>query len=401
MHLSSLIAKRYLLAKKSHNVINIISLISGIGIAVGTSALILVMSVYNGFEEIVKNVYKATEADFIIHPAAGKCFSPQCEAIEAVRRSEFTDGLFEVVCEKMFLTYGNSQSIVTVKGVDTTYRHSSISRDIVEGEFLLYEGEIPSAVVGRGIARKLHISPHFVEPLKLYLPSRSRKISLINPMASLNTRKLFVTGIVSIEQNMDNELIIIPIAEARNLTEYIDEVSYLELFIKEGTDARAAEKKIKPILGNDFILKNRYQQNETVYKMMKYEKAAIYFILLFIIIIISCNVFGSLTMLIIEKKDDIETLRSLGARESLLKRIFIQEGWMITLYGIVVGTGTGIILTLIQQFFGIVRLPGNYLVPYYPVSLQIQDVILTVLSVALIGFVIACIPSFRTFGKKS
>ncbi len=401
MQLSSLIAKRYLLARKSHNVINVISLISGAGIAVGTCALIIVMSVYNGFEEIVKDVYQATEADFIIYPASGKCFSPQCAPIDSIRESEFTDGLFEVVSEKMFLTYGHSQSIVTVKGVDTTYRNSSISRGIIDGKFLLYEGEIPSAVAGRGIARKLNISPHFVEPLNLYLPSRSRKISLVNPMASLNTCKLFVTGIVSIEQRTDNELIITPIAEARKLTEYTDEVSCLELFIKEGADLQAAEKKFRTILEDDFSLKNRYQQNETVYKMMKYEKAAIYFILLFIIIIISCNVFGSLTMLIIEKNDDIETLRSLGARESLLKRIFIQEGWMITLYGIAVGTVTGIILTLIQQFFGVIRLPGNYLVSYYPVSLQVQDIVLTVFSVALIGFVIACIPSFRTFGKKS
>lgn len=400
MHLSTLIARRYLLARKSHNVINIISLISGIGIAVGTCALIIVMSVYNGFEDIVKGVYKGTEADFIIYPAYGKCFSPQCGAVDSIRASRFTSEVFEVVSEKVFVTYSHSQGIATVKGVDTTYRKSTISDNITEGKFLLYEGEIPSAVVGRGLAQKMRISPRFVDPVNLYLPSRTRKISLVNPMSSLNTARLFPAGVISIEQNMDKESIFIPIEYARELSEYTDEVSYLEINIKEGSDQRAAEKEFRDILGDRFLLKNRYQQNETVYKMMKYEKAAIYVILLFIIIIISCNVFGSLTMLIIEKKDDIETLRSMGARESLLKRIFIQEGWMITLYGIAAGTIVGVFLTLIQEVFGVIRLPGNYIVSYYPVSLQIQDILLTVFSVALIGFVIACIPSLKTFSKK-
>jgi len=401
MHLSSLIARRYLLARKSHNVINIISLISGIGIAVGTCALIIVMSVYNGFEDIVKGVYQGTEADFIIYPAYGKCFSPQCGAVDSIRASRFTSEVFEVVSEKVFVTYSHSQSIATVRGVDTAYRHSTIEGCVLEGSFRLYEGEIPSAVVGRGLARKMRISPRFVDPLNLYLPSRTRKISLVNPMASLNTARLFPTGVISIEQNMDKEAVFIPIDYARELAEYTDEVSYLEICLNQDTDPVQAEKEFRAILGDRYLLKNRYQQNETVYKMMKYEKAAIYVILLFIIIIISCNVFGSLTMLIIEKKEDIETLRSMGARELLLKKIFIQEGWLITLYGTAAGTAAGVVLTLIQQVFGIIRLPGNYLVSYYPVSLQWQDILLTVISVAMIGFVIACIPSLRTFSKKA
>jgi len=398
MRLSTLVARRYLFAEKSHNVINIISLISGIGIAVGTCALIIVMSVYNGFENIVKGVYQGMEADFIISPVSGKCFSPNCAAIDSLRNHPATAELFEVVSERAFATYDDAQSIVFIKGVDTAYlRHPAAGRHIIDGEFKLYDGEIPSAIVGKGIARQMRLAPRFVTPLEIYLPSRLRNISLIDPMSSLNKIRLFPSGIISLEQNADDEIIYIPISLARQLTEYDDEVSYLELFVGEGVNTASVEKNFRSILGDDYVLKNRYQQNEMVYKMMKYEKAAIYAILLFIILIISCNVFGSLMMLIIEKKDDIGTLRSLGARDSLLKSIFIQEGWMITLYGAAAGCAAGILLTLVQQIFGIIEMPGNFLVQSYPVSLKFTDIVISVASVAAIGFVIACIPAGMTF----
>jgi len=401
MHLSSMIAGRYLFAKKSHNVINIISLISGIGIAVGTCALIIVMSVYNGFQEIVKDAYSKVEADFIIAPASGKFLCAEDEALERIRTCASVESFYPVVQERVFINYDDARSIATIKGVDTTYqRNRTVTSCMTEGRFDLYDGEIPSAIVGLSLARKLHISPRFLDAIDIYFPARGRKVSLTNPMASLNSLSLFPTGIISLEQQADKEMIFIPLEEAQRLLEYDESVSFIEINLKQGCDQTGSDEEFRTILGDRYVLKNRYQQNETVYKMMKYEKIAIYMILLFIIIIISCNVFGSLTMLIIEKEDDIATLKSLGARDSLLKRIFISEGWMITLYGIAAGTAAGIILSLIQQVFGVISLPGNYIIKAYPVILRFTDILITIFSIALIGFIIACIPSMRIFTKK-
>jgi len=401
MHLSSLIARRYLFARKSHNVINIISLISGIGIAVGTCALIIVMSVYNGFQDIVRDAYGKTEADFIIAPACGKSLSCEDEVLRRIRSDKSVESFSPVIREKVFITYNGSRSIATIKGVDTLYEHNeSVTSGITEGRFDLYDGEIPSAVVGRTLARQMGISPRFLDAIDIYFPARGRKVSLTDPMSSLNSISLFPTGIISLEQQFDKEMIYIPLEEAQFLLEYDGLVSFIEVNLRPGCDLKTVDSEFRSVLGDGYVLKNRYQQNETVYKMMKYEKVAIYMILLFIIIIISCNVFGSLTMLIIEKEDDIATLKSLGARNSLLKRIFISEGWMITLYGTAAGTVTGIILSLIQQVFGVISLPGNYIIKAYPVILRGTDILITVFSIALIGFIIACIPSLRIFSKK-
>lgn len=381
--------------------INIISLISGIGIAVGTCALIIVMSVYNGFQEIVKDAYGKIEADFIISPASGKSVPCEDEVLGRIRSHESVESFFPVVQEKVFITYDGARSIATIKGVDTLYQHNDpVTSGITEGRFDLYDGEIPSAIVGRTLARQMGISPRFLDAIDIYFPARGRKVSLTNPMASLNMISLFPTGIISLEQQVDKEIIYIPIEEAQLLLEYEGQVSFIEVHLKPGSDLRTADREFRSLLGDRYVLKNRYQQNETVYKMMKYEKVAIYMILLFIIIIISCNVFGSLTMLIIEKEDDIATLRSLGARDSLLRRIFISEGWMITLYGIAAGTIAGVVLSLVQQIFGVISLPGNYIIKAYPVILRVTDILITDFSIALIGFIIACIPSARIFSKK-
>lgn len=401
MHLSTLIARRYLFARKSHNVINIISLISGIGIALGTCALIIVMSVYNGFQEIVKDAYRTIESDFIITPSAGKYFPVEDSFLDSLRADGRIASFQAVLSEKVFVTYNGSRSIAVIKGVDTAYESlPSVQSGITEGRFDLYEGEIPSAVVGRSLARKLRLSPRFLDPLEIYFPGRGRKVSIVNPMSSLNQISLFPTGVISLEQQMDKETVFIPIGEARILLECEGMASSVEIYVAAGCDSEDVEASIRSSLPGRFVLKNRYQQNETVYRMMKYEKAAIYMILLFIIIIISCNVFGSLTMLIIEKEDDIETLKSLGARNSLLKRVFVSEGWMITLYGIAAGTVLGVVLSLVQQIFGVIALPGNYIIQAYPVILRPGDIVLTVFSIALIGFVIACIPSLKLFSSK-
>ena len=263
------------------------------------------------------------------------------------------------------------------------------------GEFKLHRGDIPLAVTGSSLAYELDINPRFIAPIEIYFPSRTGRISLSNPTASLRSVKVYPSGLFSVNEDIDSELMIVPIETMRELLDYDDEVSAVEIRVTEGIGRkgiRELQKELSMRLGEDFEVKDRYQQNETLYKMMKYEKMATYLILIFVIIIIAFNIFGSLTMLIIEKEDDIRTLRSMGAEKKLIRRIFVLEGWMISLTGLAGGLGAGIILSLIQQNFGIIKMPGHYVVQAYPIILSWADVAITAIGVATIGYLIALLP---------
>lgn len=393
MQLPLFIARRYLFAKKSHNVINIISLISAIGIAIGTAALIVVLSVYNGFDSIVSDIYGTNEADILILPSKGKTFSPQTPELLKIKADSKVFSFLEIVEENVFVTYDGKQGIATIKGVDSLYQATTPLKDhMVDGEFDLLFGQISQAVVGRGLAREMRIMTRFLDPLDIYFPAKGADISILNPMSSLRKETLFPVGIVSLEQNFDNKYIFIPIETARRVLGLSDEVTSLEINLNEGVDVDSYIESISPTL-QDYIIKNRYQQNETIYKMMTYEKVAIYMILLFIILIISCNIFGSLSMLIIEKRDDIKTLQAMGASDKLIKNIFIFEGWLISLFGVIVGMIVGVGLCLIQRYFGVIGMPGNFIIDSYPVIIKVQDVLLSVSAVAVIGFLIAILPT--------
>lgn len=393
MILPFFIAKRYLFAKKSHNVINIISLISASGIALGTMALIIILSVYNGFEGLIKSLYSAHDSDLLIIPREGKSFVPHSQGFDFIRSSEKVARFCEIIEENIFIKYSQQESVATIKGVDSNYQAITQLRDfITDGEFSLYQGEVPQAIVGRGIANNLRLNIHFVDPLYLYFPSRNNPISLINPTSSLNQERVFPSGIFSIEQGFDNKYIYIPIEVARNLTEYDNEVTSVELYLKEGSDKEELKGEFGNALGEDFIIKNRYEQNETLYRMMGSEKLSIYIILLFVIIIISCNLFGSLSMLIIEKREDVESLKSMGANDKLIKHIFLLEGWFISIIGIIAGTILGLIICFIQMKYGIVTMPGNFIIDSYPVVVKFVDVTLTVCGVAAIGYLAAKLP---------
>ncbi len=393
MHLPFYIAKRYLFAKKSHNVINIISSISTIGIAIGTAAMVIILSTYNGFGDLVKGIYANYEADVLIEPAVGKAFSPSAEEFQKIKGDSRVKAFCEIVEENVFVTYDNSQGVAIIKGVDKVFEENTrLISHLIEGDFDLEYGEIPQAVVGRGIAYEMGIRVRFLDPLEIYYPIKGSNISVLNPMASLNKKTLFPVGIVSLEQNFDKKYIFIPIKAAREIIGYEDEVTSLEITLKEGVNVNEFKKEIVSAIGSSYIVKDKYQQNETVYKMMTYEKVAIYMILLFIIILISFNAYGSLSMLIIEKRDDVEILRSMGANESLIQKIFIIEGWLITLLGVVVGVVIGILLCLIQQHFGIIKMPGNFIIKHYPVVINIWDIVASVLGVGVVGLIISLFP---------
>jgi ABC-type lipoprotein release transport system permease subunit len=392
--LSLFIAWRYLFARKSHNVINIISMISVAGLAVGTLALVVVLSVYNGFDGLVESLYHTFDADLRITPAEGKTFSPRTPAFDSLKTTPGIASWSEVLEENVLLEYRNKQDIVTLKGVDSTYEAVTPLRSrMVSGEFELYHGEIAQAVAGRGIVNKLQVGIHFIDPLTVYLPRREGRISLVNPAASLNSDYLYPAGVFAVEQAFDSKYVFVPIAFVRRLADYTDAVSAIEVNLQAGADARAVAGKLRAALGAGFEIKDRYQQNEAIYAMMKTEKAIIYAILLFITLIISCNVLASLAMLIIEKKDDVNTLRSMGAGAKLLRSVFLLEGWMISLLGVVCGVLGGLLLCFLQQQFGLVGMPGNFLVPAYPVTVLWSDVLWVSLSVAAIGFVAALLPA--------
>ena len=396
MRLAGFIAKRYLFAKKSHNVINIISAISAIGMAIGTAELIIILSVYNGFDSLIRSMMSNVEPDLLITPATGKTFIPEGSTYDWIYDQASVKNMCCVLEEQVFIHYDGKQSLAKAKGVDWVYEDESpLHGHIRDGEFKLHRGDIPLAVVGARLAYEMGISPRFLAPIEIYFPTRTGKISLANPAASIESIRVFPSGLFSVNNDVDAELMIVPIEKMRELLEYEDEVSAVEIRLVEGTskdELKRLQKEIGTRLGPDFKVKDRFQQNESLYKMMKYEKAAIFMILIFVIIIIAFNIFGSLSMLIIDKKGDIQTLRSLGAQEGLIRRIFVLEGWLISLTGLAGGLILGVGFSAIQQAFGIIKMPGHFIVQAYPIILSWSDILLTATGVATIGYLIALLP---------
>ena len=397
MRLAPFIAGRYLFAKKSHNVINIISAISAIGMAIGTAALIIILSVYNGFDSLIRSMMSTVEPDLLITPSTGKVFIPEGETYDWIYDQPSVKSMCCVLQEQVFINYDGKQGLAKAKGVDWVYEDESSLKDyITDGEFKLHKGDIPLAAVGAGLAYEMQMNPRFLAPIEIYFPSRTRKISLANPASAIESIRVWPSGLFSVNTDVDKELMILPIAKMQELLEYENEVSGVEIRLTDNSDTKELkrlQKEISSKLGPDFKVKDRFQQNESLYKMMKYEKAAIYMILIFVIIIIAFNIFGSLTMLIIEKRFDIETLKSLGATEKLIKRIFVLEGWMISLAGLAGGLFLGVLFSLLQQWFGFIKMPGHFVVQAYPIILSWTDVMLTAIGVTVIGYLIALIPA--------
>ena len=397
MNLPFFFAWRYLFAKKSHNVINIISAISAVGMAIGTAALIIVLSIYNGFDSLVKSMLNDFDPDILITPAEGKTFVPEGPAYDWIYGQEIVKNMCCVITENVFVNYDGRQGMVTAKGADWVYEEESPLREhIRSGEFALHRGDVPLAVVGSGIAYRMGVNPRFLSPLELYFPARDRNFSLTNPMASIETVNVWPSGIFAINSEIDDRYIIVPIEVMKELLGYGDEVSGVELRLRDGYRQKDAEKLkagISERLGPDYKVSDRFEQNKSLYKMMKYEKLSIFTILVFIVIIIASNIFGSLSMLIIEKRQDIGILESMGMKESTVRQVFVLEGWMISLLGLGAGLVTGIGFSLLQQHFGIIKMPGNFMVQAYPVILSVRDVIITAVSVAAVGWIIARLPA--------
>jgi ABC-type lipoprotein release transport system permease subunit len=346
------------------------------------------------------------EPDLLITPATGKTFTPDGESFDWIYDQPEVKSMCCVLQEQVFISYDGKQKLAKAKGVDWIYEsESTLESCITKGEFKLHKGDIPMAAVGIGMAYEMGIDPAFLSPIEIYFPARTRKISMANPAASIESIRVWPSGIFSVNADIDKELMILPIGQMQELLEYdSDVVSGVEIRLCEGIgrkDVRKFKKQMAVTLGQDYIVKDRYQQNESLYKMMKYEKAAIFMILIFVVIIIAFNIFGSLSMLIIEKKHDIRTLSSLGAKDSLIKKVFILEGWMISLAGLAGGLVIGIGFALLQQKLGLIKMPGHFVVQAYPIILSWSDVLLTGAGVAIIGYLIALIPASKAVSRQS
>ena len=396
MRLAPFIAVRYLFARKSHNVINIISAISAIGMAIGTAALIIILSVYNGFDSLIRSMMSTVEPDLLITPSTGKVFVPEGDVYDWIYDRPEVLSMCCILEDNVFISYDGNQGLAKAKGVDWIYAEESPLADhIRNGEFRLYKGDIPQSVVGGTLAYEMGINPRFLSPVEMYYPSRTKRISIADPTSALESVKVFPSGVFTVNEEVDRELMIVPIQIMRDLLKYDDEVSAVEIRVAQGTERsvlKDLQKEISRRLGDGFEVKDRYRQNEVLYKMMTYEKLATYLILIFVIIIIAFNIFGSLTMLIIEKEDDIRILRSMGATRKLISRIFVLEGWMISLAGLAAGIAVGTVMSLIQQHFGIIKMPGLYVVQAYPILLSWADIAITAAGVAIIGYLIAVLP---------
>ncbi|MCE5332289.1 MAG: FtsX-like permease family protein [Bacteroidales bacterium] len=389
------IARRYLFSKKSHNAINVISGISATGVAIGTMALVVVLSVFNGFELLISDMFSAFDPDLKITLSQGKTFDLNTNEFGQVRKLKSVAVFTEVVEENALLRYKDKQMPATIKGVtDNFSRLTNIDSIMYDGTFQLYDGAFERAVPGVGVASILGLGAHFIDPLYIYAPKRTSNINLLRPEKSFNQLGAFVSGIFSVQQlQYDDHYVLVSINMARDLFEYDSTtVSSIELKLASGVDQLNVEKQIQKLLGNKYQVKNRYEQQESFFKIMKIEKWITYLILCFILLIASFNIIGSLSMLIIDKKADIQTLRSLGADNRLIQRIFLYEGWLISVVGAFSGLILGTLICLVQEHFGIVKLGSGYVVDAYPVVTNFSDSLLVFVTVLLMGFLAAWYP---------
>ena len=390
------IARRYLFSKKSHNAINIISAISAIGIAIGTMALIVVLSVFNGFERLISDMFSNFDPDLKITLIKGKTFLVDTEDFEQVRKLKSIAFFTEIVEENALLRFKDKQMPAKIKGVSPSFRQmSQIDQIIFDGKFELNDGAFERAVPGIGVASILGLGAHFIDPLYIYAPKRTSNINLIRPEKSFNQMATFVSGIFSVQQlQYDDQYVLVSINLARELFEYQNNtVSAIELKLNKNADSENVKAEISKLIGNKYLIKNRYEQQESFFKIMKIEKWITFLILCFILLIASFNVIGSLSMLIIEKKQDIETLTSIGANNLTIKYIFLFEGWLIAIVGSLSGIILGSILCVAQEKIGFLKLGSGYVVDSYPVVTNVADVFLVFITVLLMGFVAAWYPS--------
>jgi lipoprotein-releasing system permease protein len=386
------IARRYLFSKKKHNAINIISGVSACGVALATLALVCTLSVINGFQEMVASFFTAFDPELKITVSEGKVFEPRDSLILSIRSLPEVEVSTETIEENAMVQYRDKQAMVTIKGVEDNFEQLTQIDSLLygTGDFLLHDSIVEYGIPGGELLSELGMPIHFVDPLQVYAPKRRARLNLANPTASFRREYLHSPGVIfAVNQSKyDARYILTSLEFARRLFDYPTEVTALELKFKAGTDIAAVQRKLADMLGEAYQVQDRYEQQTDTFRVMKVEKLISYLFLSFILIVACFNIIGSLSMLILDKRDDVATLRSLGAGDRLIARIFLFEGSLISFSGAVAGIVIGVLLCLLQQHFGLLSLGdgSSFVVDAYPVSVHPSDVLFIFLTVVLVGF---------------
>ena len=393
MNLPFYIARRYLFSKKKHNAINIISAISVCGVALATLALVCTLSVFNGFQDMVAGLFTAFDPELKITIREGKVFDGQDERIRAIRTLPEVSVFTETLEENAMVQYKDRQTMAVIKGVEDNFEDLTAIDSILygAGDFLLHDSIVDYGVMGIELVSTLGTGIQFVDPLQIYTPKRNVKVNMANPASSFNMDYLFSPGAVFVvnQQKYDSRYILTSLDFVRRMLDYTSEVSAVELRLKPDASLSSVKSKIASMLGDEFLVQDRYEQQADVFRIMEIEKLISYLFLTFILMIACFNVIGSLSMLILDKKEDVVTLRNLGADDRLIRRIFLFEGRLISLFGALIGIVLGLGLCFIQQKFGLITLGGGggqFVVDAYPVSVHFWDVVLVFVTVLSVGF---------------
>lgn len=391
------IAWRYLVAKKKQNAINIISGVSCLAVAVVTAAMICVLSVMNGFGEVVEQMFSQLDAELRILPAEGKILRTDDPRIEALYLMPEIDILAPTIEETALVEFRGKQVPAMLKGVDTTYqRLTAIDQIIIDGSYAVWDGAFERCVMGIGLANTIGIGAHFISPVHIYAPKRMGKVNLLRPDENFHSKGIFIAGIFAVNQTKyDDTYNLISLPLAQELFEYSEhEATALELRLSEHASLRKVQKQLRANLGSDYQVLNRYEQQADFYRIQMIEKWLTALLLVFILLIASFNIISSLSMLILDKRDDIRLLHTLGADEQMIRRIFLYEGWMISALGALIGMILGVGICALQEQFGLIQLGNgtNYVLSAYPVSVYLPDVLLVIAVVLLLGALAAWIP---------
>ncbi len=406
MNFPFFIARRYLFSKKSTNAINIISGISVVGVAVATMALVVTMSVFNGFHDLVASFFTTFDPQLKVTPVMGKTVAADDPILTQIKQLPEVDVATETVEDQALVIYRGRQAMVTVKGVEDNFDQLTHIKEILlgDGQYELHAADMFYGIPGIRLADILGTGYKYEEPLKVYAPRREGQLNMANPMDGLVEDELYSPGVIfQVSQaKYDKNYILTSIDFARRIFEQQGMVSALELRLKPGSNFERVKSQIQDIAGDKYTVKDRFEQQDDTFKIMKIEKLMAYIFLTFILMIACFNIIGSLSMLIIDKKDDVVTLRNLGASDKQIVHIFLFEGRMISAIGAVIGIILGLALCWAQQTFGLVKLgssSASFVINAYPVSVHPEDVILIFVTVLVVGFLSVWYP-VRYFAKR-
>lgn len=392
MNFSFYIARRYLFSKKSHNAVNIISCISVCGVALATMAMVCTLSVFNGFQDLVSTFFTAFDPELKVMPAVGKVFDGQDPRVLSIRQMPEIEVCSESLEDNAMVQYQGRQVMAVIRGVEDNFDSLTPIDSILfgRGELILHDEVANYAIPGIQLLSALDTGIRFLDPLEVYAPKRGAKVNIANPSTAFTTGNLFSSGLTFVvgQEKYDNAYILTSLDFARQLFRYTTEISALNLKLKAGEDVETVKRMLEKRLGKEFVVQDRYEQQEDTFRIMKIEKLVSYLFLIFILLIACFNIVGPLSMLIIDKRNDVMSLRNMGANDRQITRIFLLEGYMISCFGAVSGVVLGILLCFLQQQFGLISLgsSGSFVVEAYPVSVHAGDVILILLTVLAIGF---------------